>query len=284
MGFLRKMTHFIFYIDDSGGKEYAISPELYSNSGNTRYFCFGGILIENNKGSVLASKLASCKKEFFGNDNVEIKSNWLRIPKECKRRYLDKYSISEEKLKDFVEYFYQILSDSEILMLAAVIDKVHMCEDYGGRAWYAPAISYEILMQRIVQQVVYPDTFSVIIDDMDGATPKGNQYKVNLKKQHQLLRKNGSRLKRGLDFRPLQSLKFIDSTKSHHIQVADIVAYNVFRQFIEYGEEWESNANIELPIYHWLAKLKDKFRNSNGRIQGYGIIKMPLRQRREWTM
>ena len=276
------VAHSVFYIDDSGTKEYAKSLDLYSSKGNSRYFCFGGILIENEVGASLASKLIEMKVQYFGTDKVEIKSNWLRIPKERQARYLQKYKITEQKLSDFVEQLYDIISFYELQLMAAVIDKLHMQEDYGTNAWYAPALSYEMLMQRVVQEVTYPDTVSVVLDDMDGATPKGNQYKINLKRQHKALRKNGSCLMRGLDWKPLQGLKFVDSAKSHHIQVADIVAYNVYRQFVENGENWENNVNTKLPTYHWLNKLAHKFRNNNGRIQGYGIIKMPLRQRIKW--
>lgn len=277
-----KVSRSIFYMDDSGTKEYAYSADAYSTKGNTRYFCFGGVLINSQRGPLLGREIANCKKRHFGTEEVEIKSNWLRIPKERKKRYLDRYGLTEDRVGEFVSDLYNILSEAEILILAAVVDKEHMQEDYGEGAWYPPAICYEVLMQRLVQEIPYPNIVSVVVDDMDGATPKGNQYKINLKKQHNSLRKNGSRLRKGLDFRPLQGLKFMDSAKSHHVQAADIVAYNVYRQFVDHGEDWENAANTELPTYEWLAKLAGKFRNKDGRIQGYGIIKMPLRERIRW--
>lgn len=276
------MAHFILYIDDSGTKEYAEKPELYSPKGNTRYFCFGGVLIDEIQAAVLGSSIANHKRRYFGTADVEIKSNWLRIPQERKERYLDKYPITEDQLEDFVNELYDIVSSTELMLIAAVIDKKHMQETYGPDAWYAPAVAYEILLQRVVQQVFHPDTVSVVIDDMDGATPKGNQYKTNLKRQHRFLRKNGSRLHQGLNWGQLKGLKFKNSALSHHIQVADVAAYNVYRQFVEHGEGWENKANKELPTYRWLSKLADKFRNRGGRIQGYGIIKMPLRERVKW--
>lgn len=278
------MSHSIFYIDDSGTKEYANSPEEYSTSGNTRYFCFGGALMDASESAVLGSRIADLKNKIFGNKDVELKSNWLRIPKERKEKYLNPYNLSEDDLKECVDKFYDIVSSSKITLIAAIVDKIQMKTQYGEDAWYPPAVAYEILLQRIVQEVTFPDTVSVVIDDMDGATPKGNQYKKNLKNHHEKLRQHGSSLKKGLDWKPLKKAKFVNSAFSHHIQVADIVAYNVYRQFVLHGEKWENKANKSLPLYSWLDKLANKFRNNNGRIQGYGIIKIPLMQRVQWSV
>ncbi len=276
------MSHWSFYIDDSGTKEYAAKPEQYAKNGNTRYFVFGGVLVEVNIAAKLGEDLGKLKQDHFKDGGVEIKSNWLRIPKEREARYSKKYNLTDEALNTFVAQYYDLLASSEILLMAAVIDKQHMQEKYEEEAWYAPAMAYEILMQRLVQEIKYPNTVSVVIDDMDGATPKGNQYKLNLIKQHKILRQVGSKLLKGLDWRPLQGLRFVDSAKSHHLQVADVISYNVYRQFVEHSEDWEDAAKAKLETYPWLDKLAHKFRNQEGRIQGYGIIKMPLRQRVRW--
>lgn len=277
------MSHYIFYIDDSGTKEYAAKPTNYSYRGNTKYFCFGGVLIERDQNAILGEQISNHKKTYFGTDQVEIKSNWLRIPKERNSRYLQKYSLTDHRLTEFVESLYEIVSSTNLQLMAAIINKEHMQEDYEN-PWYPPALAYEVLMQRVVQEVLSPNTVSIVVDDMDGATPKGNQYKANLKAHHKSLRQTGSRLKNGLDWGPLQGIKFIDSAKSHHIQVADIVAYNVYRQFVEHGELWENKVNKELLTYSWFEKLAPKLRNSEGRIQGYGVVKMPLRHRVRWGL
>jgi hypothetical protein len=279
------MGHHIFYIDDSGTKEYAKAPNLYSpKGGNTRYFCFGGVLVNEKESDILSTKIASHKINCFGTDKVEIKSNWLRMPRERDAHYLNEYQISEKDLERFVDELYGMVSSSELLFMAAIVDKQHMYDDYGDNAWYPPALAYEILSQRVVQEILHPNTVSVIIDDMDGATPKGTPHKINLERHHNSLRKNGSCLKEGLDWKPFKGMKFINSANSHLIQIADIVAYNVYRQFVEYGEDWESKLNTELPVYKWFDKLANKFRNDNGRIQGYGVIKIPRRGRKMWSI
>lgn len=36
-------------------------------------------------------------------------------------------------------------------------------------------------------------------------------------------------------------VSFDNSANSNFLQLADIVAYNVWRQFVEYGDEWDNS-------------------------------------------
>jgi hypothetical protein len=69
------------------------------------------------------------------------------------------------------------------------------------------------------------------------------------------------------------------------VQVADIVAYNVMRQFRDHGEEWETRSLLSLPTYDWFRRICGKFRQGpDGRIQGYGVVKLPLLDRVAWSV
>jgi Protein of unknown function (DUF3800) len=281
-------AQYALYIDDSGTKEYAKDPTEYGRTGNSRYFVFGGVLITTAESGTLSETIKKAKRVVFGTDAVEIKSNWLRIPKERTKRYRDKYSIDDDQIEDFVNHYYMLISKANLRLFAAVIDKVHVQEDYGN-PWYAPAIAYEVLMQRIVQSVKRPESVSVIIDDMTGATPKGRQYRSNLVSHHEKLRKNGSQLLRKLDFSSiLPGIRFVDSARSHLIQVADVIAYNVYRQFVDYGECWErgdatESGELKLQTYEWFDRIGEKFHHGpDGRVQGFGLVKFPLRNRIPW--
>lgn len=276
------MRNFSLYVDDSGTKEYATRGEAYGRAGGkSRYFVFGGLLIDSDLAGPFFDRIAVLKQRVFGTTGVEIKSNWLRIPKERGRRYLTPYDLTEDRLTAFVNDYYEIIGSTNLQLLAAVVDKEHMQQKY-PTPWYAPAAAYEFLLQRVVQEVRTPDRVSVYIDDMMGATPLGSQYKDNLKRHHARLQQHGSQLLRSLDFSTLGDLRFLDSAYSHAVQVADIVAYNVYRQFIEHGEAWEQ-ASEELPMYDWFMKLSGKFRRGpNNRIQGFGVVKCPLLNRVPW--
>jgi|SRR6516162_478491 len=139
-------THTL-YLDDSGTKEYADDPTEYGRTGRTRYFLFGGLLIADTEAAALAAGIAALKIETFGTHEVEIKSNWLRMPTERRRRYLDKYDISEADLTKFVDAYYKAVVDTGLALVAGVVDKQHMQETY-KRPWYAPTVAYEIVLQR----------------------------------------------------------------------------------------------------------------------------------------
>lgn len=284
------MDNYLFYIDDSGTKEYAPLGVDYS-SNNTRYFVFGGMLIDEKLNGAFVKRIKDTKVSFFQTEDVEIKSHWLRRQDKRKEKYIGKYGISESKLMDFTEAIYSIINESEIMLIAAVVDKKQMKETYNGVAWYAPAVAYDVLMQRVVQEVFPPNKVIVTIDDMTGATPKGNQYKQNLIRHHEQLKKTGSRLRSSLSFSSLHGrLRFVNSAISENVQIADIVSYNVFRQFTDHGKEWDSlpddfndGESLTLPTYEYLERISVKFRDDgNGRIQGYGIVKFPLIKRIPW--
>ena len=277
------LTH-LAYIDDSGTKEYAVNPELYNSTGCSRYFVFGAVLISTMEASALSTEIKQKKIDCFGTDQVEMKSTWLRIPKYRSKHYLEPFKIDDKKLTMFTDDIYKLISQSELQLIASVVDKVHVQEDYPN-PWYAPAIAYEILMQRVVSNFQSKSCVRVIIDDMTGKTPKKNSYKDNLMKHHEKLRQHGSSLQRNISFASLSSgIKFVNSAHSQIIQIADIISYNVYRQFVQHGELWESKENEKMKTYEWLGKIGSKFRTGpSNRVQGYGIIKFPLRRRVKWS-
>ena len=279
-------TH-IIYIDDSGTKEYADDPNEYDNSrsGKSRYFVFGGLLVTPLSASRLSNDIVHLKIGCFGTKDVEIKSHWVRRPEHREKRYLDRYNISERRFRQFIDDYYKLINETELSFLAGVVDKRHMQEKYSFNLWYAPAVAFEVLMQRVENELRNIGNVTIVVDDMTGATPKGNQYRKNLINHHMQLRKHGSALMRGFNFTSLGSLRFLNSAQSHLIQVADIAAYNVNRQFIDFGEEWETRGITELPTYSYLERIITKFRkDSNGRVQGYGIAKFPMLERIPWKV
>jgi hypothetical protein len=81
------VARYQLFVADSGTREYDDNRD-YDNSGKSLYFVYGAILIEQNAGAQLAPRLRELKRLTFGRPDVEVKSNWLRIPKERRRRYI----------------------------------------------------------------------------------------------------------------------------------------------------------------------------------------------------
>lgn len=279
-------THLLF-LDDSGTKELLAkrdgSNAFCPHGGVSRHFVFAGPFLSTGSAAQLGQAIADLKRETFKTPKVEVKSHWLRRPELKEKHYLAPYGITDKDLEVFVERLYDTIVDADLQLIAAVVDKKHLCEMY-ERPWYPPAVAYDLVLQRL-QLGAPPDRrVRVTIDDMTGATAKGNPYRRNLLLQHDRMKKHGSALRRGLQYTCLDGrLRFVNSADSHIVQVADLVAYNVYRQFRDYPEEWEQADLAELPTYPWLGRIGPKFRcGSNGRIQGYGIIKFPRLRTIRW--
>src|SRR5690606_31590476 len=185
-------THVLF-IDDSGTKEYAVDKNQYNirGRGNSRYFVFCGILVSMKSSGIFSNEIIQAKLKHFRDDTVEIKSNWLRFPSEQKARYLDPYEMTTESLTEFTEEYYDIINRCDHKIIASVIDKLQMQEHYPN-PFYPPAVAYETLLLRVQQELSKSDEVAIIIDDTTGKTPKGNDYKKNLQRQHLNLKKYGS--------------------------------------------------------------------------------------------
>ena len=86
-------------------------------------------------------------------------------------------------------------------------------------------------------------------------------------------------LEQGTDFREVnqivEGLLFIPSHENNLLQVPDLCAYNVYRQFREYGEEWHVNNQFE-DRYEYFQRIEPYlYRSNQGHYAGFGITKCP---------
>lgn len=273
------------YLDDSGTKEY-VADRVYSpGSGRTPYFGFGGILVRSGEAGALSRKLRSLKLEAFGTEQVEIKANWLRRREEREKRYLAPFKLTIQRLDTFVDAVYSMIGSSNVSLLASIVDKAAVQREYDSRAFYAPAIAYECIAQRVqLEMMACGGYVHVTIDDMTGATPKGSQYRDNLERHHRLLRTSGSQLQRGKRMDRLEGIAFTNSAADERIQLADLVIYCVNKQFTEHGAEWDGSGD-HLPVYAYLGRILGRFcRSPSGVVDGYGIVKFPRLGGNRWSI
>jgi hypothetical protein len=76
--------------------------------------------------------------------------------------------------------------------------------------------------------------------------------------------------------------KFEKSKNSNFIQLADTVAYNVWRQFVNHGDWWDEEMEKGLKMYSYFQRIIPNFYHKNGQISGIGIIKVPDLTKRQW--
>lgn len=274
------MATYHLFIDDSGTKDYA--PHYGDRRGASKYFVFGGVLISDTVLPQFAQLLIDVKQKFFGCAEVEIKSTWIRNPDSRKERYIDTYNITEIDFNDFLQAYYSAISSCNLTLYASVIDKKQVQDKYPDP--YPPCgMAYEFLLQRALRSSDLEKLY-VHIDNMTGSAPSGETHKQILNNYHASLRSRGSHFPiKNVDFTLLNdSIRYVDSASHHIIQVADIVAYNSYRQFVDNGDDWDNTKLEKLPLYEYFKMLVPKFAvGLNGQLNGYGMVKFP-RSHAKW--
>jgi hypothetical protein len=94
-----------------------------------------------------------------------------------------------------------------------------------------------------------------------------------------LYRQHVRYLEKGTGFlsinRIIEGLLFIPSNENNLIQLADLCAYNIYRQFLNYGKEWEKLGKFR-HRYEFFKLIEGKiWKDKNGNYKNYGIKKYP---------
>ena len=280
------MEKHFFFVDDSGSKDWETpyskglveSPPQRNdeniNFWRLNYFVMAGIHIRSKKIAELNPIINNLKENFFGTKYVEIKSDWLRNPYQREKRYIRPFGISEMDLRNFTNEWYKILSENSttVQIQSFVLDK----RFYKKRKNSPLKILVQVLFDRIE---MYPSEKSYIVFDQmqslihsekneQGEVLKISKGEINL----------GSFHKKYTHAKP----KFEKSKNSNFLQLADTVAYNVWRQFVNNGDWWEEEERTDLKMYPYFQEIVPNFYNKNGIISGIGIIKVPDLKKIKW--
>jgi len=263
------------FLDESGQREHGPSTD--------RYYVVAGVIVKSQEQDRIEAELAGLKRAFFGTPDVEIKSSWLRQPSDRSRRYLRLYGLTERRLRVFVDRVYDWIVASNLTFIAGVIDKPQVQSQYVN-PHYPSALGYQVFMQRYQKFLAQRHVPGhVTFDRITGASRAGTPWRTLLLRQHSRLLRHGCNYTR-MDFPTVErTLDFEDSAAFGLIQVADLAAYNVFRQFRAHGTVWDSPSAQRLPVYHYFDRLLPRFhQDSSGVFAGYGVAKMPTRARHPW--
>lgn len=267
---------FIAYCDESGQRDYGPKTD--------EYFVVAGVVVSVTDATHLEDEVRGLKRAFWGSPDVEIKSNWIRQPLQRQKHYTDPHGITLKAIDELVQALYKWLSKAPICLLAGVVDKPLMVKKYSS-PHYAGGVAYTMLLQRLQKYISKRSAAgSIVFDDPAGKSPGGHQWRDLLQKQHTRLKKLGCPYTK-TTFSDIGPLTFTDSRTSPFVQVADLVAYNTFRQFRQHGKAWEDNSLKTLPTYEHFMKVLRLFDQGPGNVfSGYGIAKWPLDVRIHWCL
>ena len=287
------------FVDDSGSKEYLTpyarefvdNPPPYKGNeafwrGN--FFVLCGVKIDDTDLQDLNEQFNTLKRGCFGTHDVEIKSTWMRIPDKRKKHYLEPYGITVEQLNKFGEDYFDLIAKNakRMKLFAVVFDKRYYKNDRDtpGRAPLLKAA--QVLLERVHS---YCGTgCSVVFDQMESslAVSRGNHNKI----QGVFLKNEGMTDVYVPSYTNITDIKFKQSSSENFLQVADICAYTVARQFIEHAAEWsgvrkDEKGDAKLGVYDYFHRIRCNFYSGGwfgSRVRGYGLVCVPDTEKINW--
>ena len=286
------------FVDDSGPKEYKTPyarsfvdtpPGFEDNEQFWRdnYFVLCGVRVKHEDIAEINEEVNKLKISYFGTKDIEIKSVWIRNNHQRKKRYLDPFKITDEKLNEFGESFIDLIEKhrDKMKLISIVFDK-----RFYGRKRILPDgnplyKTTQVLFERINKCGQYN---LVIFDQMDESlkvTAGHHKIIVGIKDGNTGLNQFYMN-----EYENITDVIFTHSHNENFLQIADICAYNVHRQFTEYGRDWcgeykDEQGKKTLRDYPYFNKIRCNFRyDGDGQVRGVGLICVPDIQKLNWDL
>jgi len=264
------------FLDDSGQKEYLNEyNSLYIDNPpddidywRKNYFCLAGVYIKTSYIKELDLKIKEIKIKYFKTHKFEIKSTWLRDSKQRKKNYIDPFWISDEDLNNFwkeiIDFIW--LNKDKIKILWVIFDK----RFYKNRD-RNEAIPLLKTTQVIFEKVEYIwNNCEIVFDQMEKSLKIkkwNNHHKILLVKENHLMEKVFID-----EYKKIKNIEFQKSCNDNFLQLADLCAYNIYRQFIMYSRDWEK---WDIKMYEYFEKIAWNIHNVNNKIMWKWLIIIP---------
>jgi hypothetical protein len=172
----------------------------------------------------LADYVRGNGKGRFDLADCEIKSNWIRNPSERAKKSPFLSALDAKDIERLVACFYAQLAERRAVVMAAVIDKRYLHDHVDHAILHKKA--YEFLLERIEHYMneYHPKHNALIV--MDDTSRQLNRA-VAMK--HAWFQRAGNQ---NLQFRHIVEYPFFTRSElSHGVQLADLLAYSVYRAF-----------------------------------------------------
>ncbi|OGF48302.1 MAG: hypothetical protein A2452_12330 [Candidatus Firestonebacteria bacterium RIFOXYC2_FULL_39_67] len=284
------------FVDDSGSRDYKnpyvsdfkVKPplfEAYPQFWRDNYFVLCGVRIHQSEIGGINKEINDLKMTHFKTNKVEIKSDWLRNPRQRQKYYLEKYNISAEKLNEFGFEIYEIIKKNanKMKIIGVVFDKRCYGEEKRRTTDGQPLLK---AVQVLFERLQYTKKYHIVIFDQfecDLCITKGEHKKISDIAQS---KDNLKKLHVG-QFDKIIDVKFSKSSGENFIQIADLCAYNVYRQFLHFGREWtKEQGNEVMNMYEYFEKIRCNFMVNpvNGKVQGCGLVCLPDFGKCNWNL
>lgn len=221
---------YFVYVDESGSLDTKARPENY-------LYVLGAVTLYEHRWHGFEKTLNRKKWELINTikrakqgatslelAHCEIKSTSIRIPKERKRHpFLDK--LTDVEVDGLVELFYQQLKHHNMRVFAVVVDKRCLKDFMDTKKMHRKA--WELLLERIERYIAEEHGKHQAVLITDDISRDRNR---SLAMKHAYLQSEGT--SSGQWLRHIAEMPlFVRSELSNGVQLADLVAYNVYRCF-----------------------------------------------------
>lgn len=228
---------YFFYFDESGSRDPKVTGVKADGMPMVKdhLYCLTALGMYEGKWPVFDREIARLKLELVGRVNrgrsprldladCEVKSNWIRNPKERAGRSPFLRALTDSERERLVAGMMGQVAARNMTLFAAVVDKRKLHDHVTGEILHKKA--YELVLERIenFMREYHPKHNALIVmDDTDRALNRA----VSMK--HAFFQREGNQ---NVRFRHIIEYPFFtDSKLSNGIQLADLCAYNVYRAF-----------------------------------------------------
>ena len=223
---------YFFYFDESGSRDPSagtaeqpkdhlyvlLAVGMYEGQWRRFEAAVSGLKLE------LAEYLCRDGKGRFELADCEVKSNWVRVPAERGKRSRFLHGLHSDDLKRLTDIYFEQVIERKTVIMASVIDKRFLYGHITHEALHMKA--YEFLLERIQHYMreYHPKHKALIV--MDDTSRQLNRA-VAMK--HASFQRAGNR---NMAFPAIVEYPFFTRSElSNGVQLADLLAYNVYRAF-----------------------------------------------------
>ena len=256
---------YFFYLDESGSRDPSVgtaeNPKphiyvllavgIYERQWRPFEREVSGLKIE------LAERLSQEGVRTFDIAACEVKSNWLRVPSERGKRSPFLRALEADDLQQLTDVYFNQLEKRNAVVIASVMDKRYLYDGTTSETLHQKA--YEFLLERIQNYISnYNNKHQalIVIDDTD----KTLNQAVAMRHAQYLRSGNWNTAFQNIVEYPF----FTRSELSNGVQLADQLAYNVYRAF--------RNEDMD---YHYFDKMLPNFYQSRDRAVLHGLKVWP---------
>lgn len=257
---------YLFYVDESGERHYGPS--------SSQYFTLTATAIEARQWKMISMGFDAIKQKYFGTTDVEIKSVWLRNQHQRKKRYINKYQITDAQLNLLADEINNFIDGLEFWLISSVFNKTQMQNQYGVNACDPTEYCFESLVERMegfLTQIAAHD-YGIVIHDRISNIQATKSVESAIRRKQARIQHQGTPYQQ-VDH-VIEDVFFQHSHENNLLQVSDLLGYNIYRQFRDHGQEWDQNQSFTNK-YPFFSRYEHHIVVSNGDYAGVGIKKMP---------